>query len=416
MCQRIAELRQAVEDYSQGFDTTLVTAAQADDVVTHAAAIEKVAAALKAAAAARVAETSLWRRSGCRSPAEDLARRSGTTLAQAADALATARRLQSLPRTQAAARRGQLSAAQASTIAGAAVAHPAGEEELVARAATASLGDLRDAAARIRVRADGVAESRRARIHAGRFLRRYTDADGAFNLHFRDNLEVGAEMMAVLDARTDALVADADAAGHAERAEAHAADALAELVREAAREDVSRRARDAAGNGARRWRSGKVLVRVDLPALLRGCPADGELCEIVGYGPVAASAVRDMLDCGDPFLAAVATAGEEVLGVAHLGRRPTAAQRTALEWLYPRCANEGCGALARLEFDHRQDWAKTHLTLVDLMDRLCAHDHGLKTRQGWALVAGRGRRPFVSPDDPRHPHDSPDAERSPPAG
>lgn len=110
-----------------------------------------------------------------------------------------------------------------------------------------------------------------------------------------------------------------------------------------------------------------------------------------------------MLDTQDPFLAAVVTKGEAVVGVAHLGRRPRARQRTALQWLYPSCAAEGCGAVAFLQFDHRADWAKTHLTVFDLLDRLYPHHHTRKTIDHWALVPGRGKRPFVPPSDPRHP-------------
>ena len=120
-------------------------------------------------------------------------------------------------------------------------------------------------------------------------------------------------------------------------------------------------------------------------------------------GPVAVSAVRDILDTGDPFLAAVVTHGEQVLGVAHLGRRPSAHQQTALEWLYPTCAAEGCSANTWLENDHRVDWATSRLTVLDLLDRLCPHHHDLKSLDGWRLVDGRGKRPFVPPDDPRHP-------------
>ncbi len=144
-------------------------------------------------------------------------------------------------------------------------------------------------------------------------------------------------------------------------------------------------------------------MRVDLGALLRGRPAEGEVCEVAGFGPVAASAVRDLLDTGDPFLAAVVTRGQAVVGVAHLGRRPTAAQRSALEWLYPTCAVEGCSASTWLENDHRLDWATSHLTVLDLLDRLCWHHHDLKSLEGWALVEGRGKRAFVPPQDPRHP-------------
>ncbi len=137
--------------------------------------------------------------------------------------------------------------------------------------------------------------------------------------------------------------------------------------------------------------------------LLRGYPTQGETAEIAGFGPVAVSAVRDLIDTGDAFLAAVVTSGEAVVGVAHLGRRARAVQQTALEWLYPTCAVEGCTTTAWLEIDHRLDWADSHMTVFDLLDRLCSHHHDLKTLDGWALVAGRGKRAFVAPDDRRHP-------------
>ncbi len=130
------------------------------------------------------------------------------------------------------------------------------------------------------------------------------------------------------------------------------------------------------------------------------------MCELAGFGPVAVSAIRDLLDTADPFLAAVVTKGEQVVGVAHLGRRPTAHQQTALEWLYPTCAVEGCSAGTWLENDHRVDWASSHTTVLDLLDRLCSHHHDLKSLDGWALVDGRGKRPFVAPDDPRHPRNA----------
>jgi len=104
-----------------------------------------------------------------------------------------------------------------------------------------------------------------------------------------------------------------------------------------------------------------------------------------------------------------------VVGVAHLGRRPTAHQRTALKWLYPTCAVEGCSAVARLEMDHREDWATTHVTLFSSIDRLCPHHHRLKTRQNWGLVAGRGKRAFVPPADARHPRHAGGEKRVPAA-
>jgi len=235
-------------------------------------------------------------------------------------------------------------------------------------------------------------EARRRRIHEHRHLRTYDDAEGAGNLHVRDNPEVIAEIMSIVEPIRDELFNSARKEGRREPLEAYAADALVELVRRFQRGDTAK--------GTSRT---KILVRVDLPALLRGHPTDDELCELVGYGPVAVSALRDMMDTGDPFLAAIVTKGKEVLGVAHLGRKFTAHQQSALEWLYPTCAVEGCNAVAFLENDHREDWAKTHITLLDLADRPCGHHHDLKTREGWAFVEGTGKRPFVPPDDPRHP-------------
>ncbi len=115
------------------------------------------------------------------------------------------------------------------------------------------------------------------------------------------------------------------------------------------------------------------------------------------------SAVRDLLALGSPFVAAILTRAKALTGVAHLGRRPSASQQSALEWLYPFCAAAGCPAQGQLEVDHRLEWAKCHYTMYDLLDLLCAHHHGLKTTKGWALVEGRGKRPFVPPSDPRHP-------------
>jgi hypothetical protein len=146
----------------------------------------------------------------------------------------------------------------------------------------------------------------------------------------------------------------------------------------------------------------KVIVRVDLDSLLRGQVAQGETCEVAGV-PVAVSAVTDILASGSAFLAAVVQQAEQLVGVVHVGRRPTAAQQTGLEWLYPTCAAEGCGQSARLQRDHRIDWAQTKITVFDLLDLLCPFHHGLKTTKGWRLVAGRGKRTFVPPDDPRHP-------------
>jgi hypothetical protein len=384
---KLSELRSAMSRYASRFDPALVSARDAERVLDDAAAIKNMAATIEAIAAARVAETEVWREHGDRSAAHDLARRTGTSVGHAKEALETGRKLQDLSATADAARSGELSPQQAAAIADAASADPNAEERLLEASKSRSLGELRDECARTKANACDL-EARRRRIHERRCLRNWTDADGVGNLHLRDNPEKIAEIMARVEPVRDQIFEHARAEGRREPLEAYAADALHEVV-----------CADAPATKG----STKLLARVDLAALLRGYPIGDETCELAGYGPVAVSALRDLIDTGDPFLAAVVTKGEEVVGVAHLGRRPTARQCSALEWLYPTCAAEGCNALTFLEFDHRDDWAKTHRTVFDLLDRLCSHHHDRKTRDDWALIEGRGKRAFVPPDDPRHP-------------
>ncbi len=394
MCDRLEQMRDGLARYASSFDPALLSADQAALVLAATVAIERMAATLKGLAAARVAEGGAWKAAGERSAAHHLARAAGTSVGNAGEVIDTARRMESLPAVSSAARSGRLSAQQVAAVADAAAADPAAEHRLVELAQRSSLVELREECARTKAAAHPDPEARRRSIHAGRFLRSYTDAEGAWNLRMRDNPEVGAVVMSAVNAVRDRLSREARREGRREPSEAYAADALAELACGKPAEP-GRRAR---GGGR-----AKAIVRVDLGALLRGRAADGEVCEIAGFGPVAASAVRDLLDTGDPFLAAVVTKGEQVVGVAHLGRRPTAIQQSALEWLYPNCAAEGCSASTWLENDHRVEWTASHLTVLDLLDRLCSHHHDLKSLDGWRLVEGRGKRPFVPPDDPRHP-------------
>ncbi len=266
-------------------------------------------------------------------------------------ALDTARRLEALPETSAATRRGELSVEQTSAIVGAACVDPAAERKLLEAATRSPLAELHEQCARTKATALTDPEVRRARIHQRRSLRSYTDAEGEWHLHCQNNPEVGARIMAALDPFHEAIFRQARSEGRREAPAAYAADALAEMARcshdgIADREPATAGAEVAADPGddsgtdatpeaagpavaaaklgpppapPRRSRSSgppKIIVRVDLGALLRGWPTEGEVCEIAGFGPVAVSAVRDMIDADDPFLAALATRGQKVLGVA----------------------------------------------------------------------------------------------------
>ena len=158
-----------------------------------------MAATVKSLAAARLAETGSWRVEGDRSAAHQLARRTGTSVVQAASAIDTARRLESLPAIASAARRGELSAEQACAIADAAGSDPGAEHDLLEAARRSPLAELRGQCARTKAAAPVDLEARRRRIHQRRSLRSFTDAEGEWHLHCRNNPEVGARIMAALD-------------------------------------------------------------------------------------------------------------------------------------------------------------------------------------------------------------------------
>ncbi len=59
-------------------------------------------------------------------------------------------------------------------------------------------------------------------------------------------------------------------------------------------------------------------------------------------------------------------------------------------------------------------WVIRHVTVFELLDRLCTFHADLKTDQGWGLVAGNGKRAFVPPEDARHPRHGPPGGTGPP--
>lgn len=304
MCDALVEIQASVARYALGFDASLLSGADAGVVMELAGAVGAMAAVVKALTGVRAGECGTWKEAGDRSAAHHLARR-GMSVGLATEALATARRLSGLALLSASARSGALSTPQVAAVALAAEADPSAETALLSLAGRASLGELRDDCARVRAAAEPDPEARRKSIPDDRYLRGSTGPDGAWHLRMRDNPEVGAAIMAGLAPICDRLFAAARATGRHEASEAYAADALAELARGEEAEAGPSGAGPArggpigggpAGSGsgpapARRGRSRpRVIARVDLLALLRGRPVKGEVCELAGFGPVAASA------------------------------------------------------------------------------------------------------------------------------
>jgi Domain of unknown function (DUF222) len=363
---------------------------------------ERLAASAKTLLARRVEEAETWKKAGYRSAAEQLAVIGGSSIHAAKASLETSKHVCDLPKTAHAMRSGLLSVAKAEAIVSAATVAPDAEDALLDGAERAPLGELRDRC----LKAKAVDRNKtHARIHRDRRAHMHKDGEGAFNFFARGTADTGSGFMARLQPFIEERFRIAKAEGRDEPMVAHAYDALmdlAELAASACTPTSSPDAEPSSSNPKPTAAKHLAILRLDYETLIRGSVDGEETCEIAGLGSIPVRIARELL--GDAILKLVITKGVDVANVTHLGRSVTVAQQVALLWQAPECERLGCTRTQRLENDHREDWVKTHHTRVDESDRLCGHDHHLKTDFGWALVAGKGKRAMVPPDDPRHPN------------
>jgi hypothetical protein len=361
-------------------------------------AIERDAASAKTLLARRVEDGTTWRTAGYRSAAEQLAALAGSSVTTEKKAIETSKRVRKRPKIANSMRKGKLSPAKAEAIASAANVNPDAEDELLDGAEQKPLAEVREDC----LNAKGADRDKaHDRIRRERFVRVYKDAEGAWNLYARGTVDDGARFMNVLEPLIDGQFTKARAEGRQEPVAAYAFDALMEMADLARTTPGETTEPDKDTKPKRTPAQHLALLRLDYETLVRGAVEGEETCEIAGLGPIPVRIARALL--GDAILKLVITKGVDVMNVTHLGRSPTMAQRVALLWLSPECTREGCTRTQRLEHDHREEWAKTKQTRLDGLDPLCGHDHDLKTYKGWALVNGKGKRPMVPPDDPRHP-------------
>ena len=360
--------------------------------------IERTGRTVKSMAAAKVAESAVWRGDGDRSPEDWLARTTGTTRAEAAKELQCGRDLQLVPEVAKAATAGELSVKQTEAIAGAAAVDPTAAGRLLQSAKGKGLRELQDECRATRTNADPDPEATRARIHAKRSYRTWTDPDGTGHLHLSGPSDVIARLDNAVRHRCDRIFRDARRDGRREPTDAYAFDAAAELLTSGGDSTPVPAGADA-----------KIIVRVDLEALLRGGRSTARPARSPG------SARSPCRSCGsgwtNAFLAAIVTKGTEITKVVHLGRKFTSEQRTALQWRDPICARKGCDNRLGLQYDHFEDWADTHTTRVEAGRRFCPPCHRLKTL-GWNVSEpdADGQCTFTPPStgDPSR-HRRPDA-------
>src|SRR5437867_10865808 len=191
---------------------------------------ERIAAAGRALAARRVEETNQWRLEGHRSAASWVAAKTGSSVGTAVQAIETAKRLDELPATREAFVSGRLSEAQAREVASAATSSPSSESRLLEFAAREPLGALRDECRRVLAASSADEVEWCERIRRRRYLRSWCDEEGAVCFRARYAPDDGAKLLALVEARQNAVFKEARKAGTREPYAAYAADALLQLV------------------------------------------------------------------------------------------------------------------------------------------------------------------------------------------
>ncbi len=191
----VAQLASVVDE----LDPARLTGADSTVLYTSLVAAERLTNAAKTLLAPRIEASGIWRDQGYRNAAEMLGQVEGVPTGKARDTLSNGRRLVSLPGTEEALRKGDLSAPKVTELTGAGVLDPGRETELLSGAAEAALGDVRERCRRSRATsagADPLATLRR--IRAGRHFSSWTDAEGAFCYQGTDTADRGAKILSQL--------------------------------------------------------------------------------------------------------------------------------------------------------------------------------------------------------------------------
>ncbi len=146
--RRIAD---ELDDMLVALDPAALHARDAVTLLEDATAIERRAAAIRTLVADRAADAAEWTRGGYRGPEEWLAQKTGTSYGAAKDTLETSAKLEDLPSTNEALRKGELSGAQINEIGPA--ANPENEQRLLGAAKRESFKGLKGTCAKEKAKA-----------------------------------------------------------------------------------------------------------------------------------------------------------------------------------------------------------------------------------------------------------------------
>jgi hypothetical protein len=369
---------------------------------------ERLCNAGKRLVAQRAVATNEWAKSGARSPQEWLSSVSGESPGQAQKSLDTADRLARQPELEAALRNGDVSPGQADEISRVAEQHPEAITDLIDKARTRGYKGFKEACRQVGLSSKSRQEdqAKAKRQHESRYCRTWIDQEGMGRIDARLAPLDYAKFRSCFSPFERNVFDDARRRGLREPQECYRADALLEMAKSAGRNRATH-ASDSGSDPAdelpqlllddtepgtsdssRHKQPAMVIAVIDHAIFERGYALPGERHYIEGIGPVPVTWIEQLMN--DAFIAAVVTKGTDIASVVHLGRFPTALQKTALHVRDPKCVIPGCEQTEHLEVDHVPDFSQTHHTTLPELARECALHHDQRTYQGAVLTGGPG--------------------------
>jgi hypothetical protein len=380
----LAGIEAELADIAAGFDAATLLGSEAAEVVRRATRIANLAGSIQMAAAARVAQTPMWKHNGHRSPADWLAAQTKSSFGEAKGALDAAGKLEACPKVAERARRGELTPAQTEALAKAVAVDPAAEDRLLGTAERDGLGKLKDQCRAVALSKDDV-EARSARIHRERSVKHWTDHEGAFRLAAKLTPEAGATVLGALAPFEKAAFDRARKEGRHEPHEGYLADALVDLA------CASLSGHDD-GDTKPKSRKPSFTVLVDIQPLLRGHAEPGETCEIPGVGPIPVSRLHQLAP--EAFWHVLVTRGKDIRSYCAMTRSLPAMLKVALAARDRECTVPGCNQTQGLEIDHIVPLEDHGPTTYTNLTRKCYYDHREnKHRRGLDLDGDAERAP-----------------------
>jgi hypothetical protein len=405
----LRRLRNDLTRFVGAFEPDAYSGGLARELVELFSEIERTANAGKLLCARRVEATRAHVTEGHKRAGTWLASVTGEPEGQAVAELEAARAIESDPDIREALTEGRLSGAQVIQIASVLDRAPAEAKELARQAPGLEFSELKRRVREARLMASSADEevSRHERIRRGRYLRMWTDPEGAAHLEARMTPEALGIVKSSLEQEAKGIFDEARKDGRRESHGAYMADALVALAAGG---------RELEGPGRAVRMRPLVRIRVDLSALYRGQVQAGETCEIPGIdSPLPVSLARELI--GESVLELIVTEGVEVRTVVTESRHISRSIRIALEERDRTCCVPGCRATDPLEADHWQtDYAEIKRTALDNLALICPYHHDQKTHRGWRLEGPPGRWRFVGPDgqEAREPGSGPPGGSGPP--